>query len=301
LLLAILFTSFANLQAESIELPVTLSYREKIYLGSDAQSAVILVDPTAKEEQFMIKEKYQPLKNGVPISYNLKIDKNLISKDKEYRLHSVIKAGPSMIWSDTQTVKGSEILAKKEIEVITKRLPSRMITFYSDTQNVQIRHLEELAQVIISEKEYLLPRIRTASGVRYLNDEFSVWNKGRELNVDYKGEEFTAKLITLEKLAQNDVGLKARGQEPPWQLELGENLIKLNFGYLQNELSISRNQVKQIENENELIYKIESSFINYEIKVIEEIHRDVMSGEAYPLKVIIKINGREYIGGAYLN
>jgi len=300
LLLIFLFIPFNNLQAENIELPVSVSYREKIALGPEAESAVILVDPAAAENNFIIKEKHKKLENGVPVNYILEIGEEQILPEKEYRLHSVIKSNKVLIWSDTQFIKGSEILAENEVQVITGRLPSRLITFYNDQQKIKIRHLEELAQIIIEDKEYLLPQYKTASGVRYLNDELSVWNKGRELKVDYKGKEFTARMAGLKDLIKSDKIIKGRGQEPPWQLELNKKQLKFKFGYLQNELNISRSQISKTKKDNELIYNVESSFINFKLKILEEIHRDIMNGEIYPLKIIVMINNKEFTGGAYL-
>lgn len=300
--ISFLLISFSSVAVEEVDLSVNLTYREKIPLAPESETAVILVnvDPGAKESEFIIKEKNKKIENGVPVNFTLSLDRNLISEDKDYNLFSVIKSGKYMIWSDSRKIKGAEILNTNEINIITKRFPFRLITFYCEQGKVQLRYLDGFAQVIIFDKEYFLPRYRTASGVRYLNKEISVWNKGRELSVDYKDENFKADLISLDDLVKNDSGLKARGQEPPFKLELEGNKLKINFGYLENEIIISRNNIDKIRENNKLIYKINTSFLDFEFIIFEEIHRDIMSGEIYPLKVIIKMNGQEFIGGGYL-
>lgn len=202
-----------------------------------------------------------------------------------------------MIWTYSQKISGAELLTKKEINITVSRRPARFLSFYGE-KDLKIKFLEGMAQLILEDKEYILPQKRTASGAKFVNSKISVWNKGRKLYLEQNNKSYKLSLPGINNLNQKNTELTARGQEPPWQLSLNKNRLKLNYGYLSNQITVQAQNIEKIEQESHILYKIRTNFLDFEIKILEDIHRDAMSGEHYPLTAFIKINDREYIGGA---
>lgn len=302
LLLSIFITMFlislSNFQVLAADLEVSLSYRERIALGPEAEAKIMLVDSSRSEKDLILKELNKKLK-GVPIKFNLDLAENEIDLNSNYQLIGIIKAGREMLWLENKNFNGAELLKQKQIELITKRTPARWLTFKGQ-KDLKARFLSGLAQVIIDDKEYILPQQRTASGAKFANSKLSVWNKGRELLVEKNDQSYQSSLVSLTDFKANSSVIKARGQEPYWEFELNKNNLKLKYDYLTNKIVIPRENIKIVKKGNSLVYQVKTTFLDFEIKILEDFHNDVMNGKVYPLTAFVKINGEKYIGGADL-
>jgi uncharacterized lipoprotein YbaY/uncharacterized membrane protein len=299
ILIAIFLISFSNAQAAAAELNVNLSYRERIALSPEAEARLMLVDQSQREEKLIIIDQRQTLENGVPVNFKLKLNNNELEAGKNYHLLGLIKDQEDLIWTAVENLTGQELLQKKEITMVTSRKPARLLSFRGE-KDFKVRFLDSMAQLIIDEQEYILPQQRTASGAKFANSKISVWNKGRDIYLEKDGRNYKASLLSLANFEPNQDIIIARGQEPPWQLEINQERLKLNYGYLSNQINIARQNVEIIEKDNYLLYKVQTSFLNFEIKLLEDFHQDAMNGKIYPLTAFIRINGQKYIGGADL-
>lgn len=297
IIIAFFYITLFNAQAGAADLNINLSHREKIALSSEAEAELMLVDPKAAQKDLIIIDSKKNLSSGVPVKFKLQLESGDIAEGKNYQLLSLIKDGREMIWTDSQKISGADLLTKKKIDIMLSRKPARFLSFYGE-KDLKIKFLEGMAQLIIEDEEYIVPQQRTASGAKFANSKISAWNKGRNLYLEQNNKSYKLSLPGINDLNQKNSELTARGQEPPWQLSLNKNRLKLNYGYLSNQITVQAQNIEKIKKENHILYKVKTNFLDFEIKILEDIHRDVMSGEHYPLTAFIKINGREYIGGA---
>lgn len=299
IVIALLYISIFNAQAAgAADLNVSLSYREMIALGPEAEARLILVDPAESEQKLVLKDLEKDLKNGVPVNFSLDLDSVEIKAEKNYQLLGIIKAGQDMIWTAKKEYQGSRLLKAKKINLLSRRTPARLINFYGD-KNLKVRFLDGLAQLIFDSKEYILVQQKTASGAKFVNSELSIWNKGRQILLEQGKEEYQAELISISDLNQSSK-LHARGQEPYWELNLTENYLELKYDYLANTIRIPMANVKRVAKAEAVVYQVESSFLDFELKFLEDIHYDQMNGRLYPLTAFVKIKGEKFIGGADL-
>ena len=300
IIIAFFYITLFNFQVGAADLNINLSHQEEIALNSETEAELMLVDPDLAQDDFIITNLKKDLTEGIPLKFKLQLESKEIAKGKNYQLLSLIKNDREMIWTDSRKISGTELLNKKEIDIRVSCKPARFLSFYGE-KDLKIKFLEGMAQLILEDKEYILPQQRTASGAKFANSKISVWNKGRELYLEQNNKSYKLSLPGIADLEQKDRELTARGQEPPWQLRLNDSRLKLNYGYLSNQIIVQAQNIEKIKNENHILYKVKTNFLDFEIKILEDIHRDAMSGEHYPLTAFIKINGREYIGGADLN
>lgn len=299
IVIALFYIALFNAQpAGAADLNVSLSYREMIALGPDAEAQLLVVDPAAAEDELLVKDLNKKLTDGVPVNFSFDLSRDEIEADKDYQLLGVIKWGQDMIWTANKEFKGSELLKKQELNLLTKRTPARLLSFQGE-KDLKVRFLGGAAQVINDSEEYILPQQKTASGAKFANSEFSIWNKGRELLITEEGREYKAELISLTDLRENEK-IQARGQKPYWELKIDQNSLELQYDYLTNLIRVPLANVEKIKKANSVVYQVKSSFLDFEIKLLEDIHSDQMNGKVYPLTAFVKINGQKFIGGADL-
>lgn len=299
IVIALFLISFNNAQASAANLNVKLSYREMIALGPDAEAKLMLVNPSENKSKFILSELNKELKNGVPVNFKLDLSEKEINSKQDYQLLAVIKWQRDMIWSESKRIRGSELLKKKDINIITKQKPGRLLSF-KGKKDLKMRYLGGMAQVIIEDQEYILPQQQTASGAKFLNSKLSVWNKGRDLFLEKDNQSYQLSLISLAEINSKKAEFEIRGQEPYWEVKIDQDQLELKYDYLANKIIVPRANIKTSIKNKSLVYQVDTSFLDFEIKIIEDIHNDVMNGKTYPLTAFIKINGQKYIGGADL-
>jgi membrane-bound inhibitor of C-type lysozyme len=262
IIIAFFYITLFNAQAGAAELNVNLLHREKIALSSEAEAELMLVDPKAAQKDLIIIDSKKDLSSGIPVKFKLQLESGDIAEGKNYQLLSLIKDGREMIWTDSQKISGADLLTKKEIDIMLSRKPARFLSFYGK-KDLKIKFLEGMAQLIIEDEEYILPQQRTASGAKFANSKISVWNKGRELYLEQNNKSYKLSLPGINDLNQKNSEfseLTARGQEPPWQLSLNKSRLKLNYGYLSNQITVQAQNIEKIEQESHILYKIRTNF-----------------------------------------
>lgn len=302
LLLSIVITLFlislSNAQAAAADLNVSLSYREMIALGPEAEARLMLVDPTQPKAELILRDLNKKL-DGVPIDFKLNLSETEVDLAANYQLLAVIKAGREMVWSASKNFSGSQLLQQRNIEMLVKRKPAKFLSFTGE-KNLKVKFLEGMAQVIIADKEYILPQQRTASGAKFSNSELSIWNKGRELWLEKDNHSYQTSLISLANIKTETAVIRARGQEPYWEIKIDKNGLNLRYDYLTNKIIIPKTNINITKKDNSLVYKVNTTFLDFELEISEDIHVDVMNGKIYPLTAFIKVDDEKYIGGADL-
>ena len=177
-----------NINAEELETRISLSYREKIAIHPISSAEVFLIDQNANQkEDLIIREEKKEIGGQIPVDFNWILTD--ISSDKNYVLQSIIKSETGdMLWFNSKHVKGDILNKGENLDIILKIATADKKTFESEKGDIKLRYLDNMMQVFIDEQEFILHQQRTASGAKYINDNLTIWNKGEEILVEYKGE-----------------------------------------------------------------------------------------------------------------
>lgn len=95
---------------------------------------------------------------------------------------------------------------------------------------VRFRPSGQAATLTVGERSYDLRAVRAASGARYLGEGVEFWNQGEEAMLVIAGEQKRTCLLETS-VFEPGFPFTASGDEPPWRLELTEDLIVLRTGY----------------------------------------------------------------------
>ena len=220
------------------------------------------------------------------------------SKDNEAQIYF----GDIYFKTEVADIKTDEL--KNYIDINNENFNNKKeLTVFKDKGfYTMLKDMEDEAQVIFLNQEYVLTRERTASGAKYSNNNISVWNKGEDLLIQLGDFEFNAHLIGLNDfINKQKFSFKALGQEPGWQMKIKEEKIQLFMDYGNLELNISPLQISEERLEESLIYEITTSLLDFQIKIKKSIHTDIMSGQKFPYTAKIITDNKHLIGGGYIN
>lgn len=291
-----------DLQARStdFEISVSISYQEEIELWPGNTVQLMLVDQSASDQENTIiaSREWQP-EEQLPLETSLELDSSQIEIDEDYLLAAIIKSENEMpVFTCTMRVPGYYLIIESQIDLSLKQPEDNFHIFQTEDDYLAINFLEEMAQFIYNGQSHILPQLKVASGARYGNNEISAWNKGEELMVTYKKEEFTAYQQDFNQIDLASFTFTGRGQEPGWLIEINEDKLFLDFDYAMNQLTIDRDYIRVEREEDIIIYSLISTFLNLKIKIINERHFDIMSGELYLYTVELESDNHCQIGGA---
>lgn len=174
---------------------ISLSYREKIALPSNSTAKLFLIDQNNDQtEKLIIKEEAKEIKGQIPVDFIW--DLSDIKSDKDYLIQAIIKSEDgSMLWFSSKILKDNIMNKEESLDIILTRAKNEKKIFESRRENIELRYLDNMVQVFIDEKEFILHQQRSASGAKYVSEELMLWNKGKELFVEYGGENFKAEMI----------------------------------------------------------------------------------------------------------
>jgi putative lipoprotein len=138
-----------------------------------------------------------------------------------------------------------------------------------------------------------LPQAISASGVRYSNGTTTFWNKGNEATLEMDGATQMCRVLRDPWQEARDRGIEFRavGQEPGWFLEIDqEREMRLLYDYAEREARAPAPAPVTTGGT--------TSYEAGRLRVVSEERpcSDAMSGESFPRRVIVTIDGRELRG-----
>lgn len=155
--------------------------------------------------------------------------------------------------------------------------------------------------VILPDRSIVLPQVEAASGAKYADDDAAFWGKGinsAQLTLD--GEDMPCQ---LDRRATPWVDARARGahfrgvgQEPGWQLEIHEDRIVMVYQYGEKRAVVPNPGV--VADPDQPMRRWQSTTEEHELLATVEDRgcTDVMSGDTFPAKVTVTLDGRDYRG-----
>lgn len=142
-----------------------------------------------------------------------------------------------------------------------------------------------------------LPRRPSASGEKYQSTEYLFWNKGGEALLETAGgkrrqcKNNRAKAI-WETAKLNGVDFRAVGNEPGWFLELGGDLLVLETDYGASRYEFQTPPADVNVEARLTRYQVTESGRKLVLELKGQLCKDTMSGETFPTRVSVTLNGR---------
>lgn len=147
-----------------------------------------------------------------------------------------------------------------------------------------------------------LPRVLSASGIRYARGDSVFWSKGDEAMLDignrhYRDCRNDRRAAVWEHAKLSGADFRAIGNEPPWVLEIrAGNQIYLRTGYEGRLHRFAEAVVKTDRNTGITGYDANSGDDVLKLQLRREHCPDSMSGEVFETRVKIQLNGKILAG-----
>ncbi len=308
-LIVIIVTSFiliiilsANIQADNpdLDILISFSYDDELMLGPGNTIQLMLVDQLADQQKnTVIAIKASRLNDESITEVGLEVESADIDINNEYLLLAVIKSENEMpVLLGSMKLPGYHLIIESQVDLSLYRPVDNFKAFHTGEENVVVNFLDKLAQFIYDGKSHFLPYLASNGEEIYGDNEFIIWKIDDELIVNYGVDQFTAYQQRFEDLDPDTFAFTGRGQEPGWLIDLNEDQLILEFDYAMNQLIIDRDYIQVERDEDIIIYSLMSSFFDLEIRLINERHFDIMSGELYLYTLEIESDKHSQNGGA---
>jgi putative lipoprotein len=170
-----------------------------------------------------------------------------------------------------------------------------------DGLKVAVRPGDGELTLILPDRSIVLPQVEARSGVKYATDDSGFWGRSTnsaELTLD--GEDTPCELNRHETpwvdARERGARFRAVGQEPGWQLEIHPERMVMVYQYGDRRAVVPNPGVAT--DPDQPLRRWEATTEEHELSVTVEDRAcsDVMSGEMFPAKVTVVLDGRNYTG-----
>jgi putative lipoprotein len=191
-------------------------------------------------------------------------------------------------------------------EVIERRAPDGSFSFEAyaydcDGLAVVVRPGDAELMLILPDRSILLPQVEAASGAKYAEGDDGFWGKGIDSAIlTLEGEETRCRLDRRETpwvdARARGAVFRGVGQEPGWALEIHPERIVMVYQYGERRVVVPN--PGQVEAEGRPVRRWHATTEAHELQVTVEDRActDIMSGDVYPAKVAVVLDGRNYDG-----
>ncbi|WCL55007.1 MliC family protein [Gimibacter soli] len=146
-----------------------------------------------------------------------------------------------------------------------------------------------------------LPQAEAASGVRYTNDQWTAWAKGRDIMMLKDGNRLEcvndARAAVWEHAKLNGVDFRATGNESGWLLEISNgDQLHLVTDYGATVIDASLPVFAESPEGLAARYTVETDDHMIDIELVSASCTDTMSGDAFETAVTIMLDGQKLTG-----
>jgi membrane-bound inhibitor of C-type lysozyme len=202
--------------------------------------------------------------------------------------------GCSPIYPDKAANADEKPVPGTDIQTFVYECPDGY-SFVARTQNDQV-------WLFLPGETVDLPRVTSASGVKYAAGNITFWSKGDDALVETADTSHTgcknnrARAI-WEHAKLNGVDFRATGNEPGWHLEISNQRdILLVTDYGQTTYQFKSAILKSEPHARSAVYNARNQQASVEIVITAAPCHDSMSGEAFSSTVSILVNGKRLEG-----
>jgi heat shock protein HslJ/uncharacterized lipoprotein YbaY len=273
-----------------------LTSRARIALPPDSVAIVELTRP--HDGRVLAEQRIALDGRQVPIAFELRVRREGLTDDAAYALRGSIQTRGEVAWvTDPVDVRaargavsaGSLLLHRSERMAFTAHLQCGQRTASVGTVR---RGDGDVLRLVVGNERYELREVVSASGARYeavYDPTTQLWDKGDRATLTLRGE--TLPECTVTRDAPD--AIRARGNEPAWQLELGATMVFVGGGE-RVEGSAPPAQIAGGVRRHVGTVSGRSVYIT----LTPRICRDSMTGMPYPLAAEVVISGRTFRGCA---
>ncbi|MDR8390348.1 MliC family protein [Aliifodinibius sp. S!AR15-10] len=145
-----------------------------------------------------------------------------------------------------------------------------------------------------------LPQAKSASGARFMTEDYLYWSKGDEALVEIDNQSYGYCDVDQKETVWADALLRgasfrAAGNEPGWYLEVYPDSIKYVLDYGERTLVTPSPEQEFNTETTEKIYKVETEEHNVTIRATDESCTS-MAGKEFESTVYLAVDGKEYQG-----
>lgn len=194
--------------------------------------------------------------------------------------------------------------APRDIEAVIERAGAFSFEAYAydcEGLDVVVRPGDRELNVSFAEASMTLPQVEAASGARYADATNGFWAKGVDSAVlTLDGEDSECELDRRETpwMDATARGAKFRGfgQEPGWHLEVHPERIVMVYQYGERNVVVP-NLGAVVDPDNPVRrWHATTETNDLQVTVEDRACSDVMSGDLFPAKVAVVLDGRNYEG-----
>lgn len=161
----------------------------------------------------------------------------------------------------------------------------------------------EQAWLFLPKQTIELPRVPSASGIKYSQKQTTFWSKGLEARLESGTKVHTscknnrAKAI-WEHAKLTGVDFRALGNEPSWVLEIvkGNTIIFSNFYAKIHMYVFQKTEPEVDQSARKTVYKVSNEGHVLTVTIIGTSCQDTMSGESFESRVIVELDDKLFNG-----
>ena len=149
--------------------------------------------------------------------------------------------------------------------------------------------------VWLDDRYLILSQVRSASGVKYQEDEVIFWTKGEEATLFLNGQQHSDCRLApgrapWEDARRRGVNFRAVGNEPGWYLEIRDGAQILYVGdYGMNRVMTPDPGAQDVATGR--VYHAITEANELIVEVVDEACTDTMKGDSFPAQVMVTLNG----------
>jgi putative lipoprotein len=162
---------------------------------------------------------------------------------------------------------------------------------------------QDSAWLTLPTREITLPHVQAASGAKYSDGTVTFWNKGNSARLEVPPDTFpdcagqhAANIWETAKL--RGIDFRAVGNEPGWYLEIDDGVrivAVVDYGE-KRAVTPAPPPAMTDADTRRISYLVRTEAHRLSIVIAELPCADVMSGEEFPARVTLTLDGKEYQG-----
>ncbi|WP_375056029.1 YbaY family lipoprotein [Zobellella sp. DQSA1] len=308
--------------SEQATLSGSLGYLPRIALPDDARVTVALQDVSLADApaETLAEQNFDTEGRQVPLPFSLNYDPEAIDQRHRYAVRGEIRDGQgTLLWTTaehygvlTQGQPSDNIEIRLEQVRAAPAGPTTVVYRCTPEQGEPFEFVAQYHDGRLGlwlpdsfELPYQeLPQVISASGARFENEHALVWSKGNTALLEV-GEQSYSDCVEdraaglREEARLRGVTLRATGNEPGWLLEVSTGQqIRFSYNYGEHQLVLPNPETL----DDDAGYRAASADHRLEVSVSQEGCQDDMSGEEFPYRVVVTLDGQDYRGcGSKLN
>ncbi len=159
------------------------------------------------------------------------------------------------------------------------------------------------AWLVLPTREITLPHVESASGARYSNGAVTFWSRGSSARLEAPPDTFAScagqtAANVWEAARLRGIDFRAVGNEPGWFVEIddGERIVAVvDYGERRAVTPAPRPTTADTV-PRRVMYTVQTEAHRITVVIEEVACADVMSGEEFPARVTLTVDGKEYRG-----